>query len=98
VAVDDAGATTADATTSGNVLTNDTDADADSLTVSQVAGSAANVGIAVAGSSGGLFTVGSDGSWSFDPDGDFSNLTGEQTATTSGVSCSATAQRGRGGR
>ncbi len=83
VAVDDAGATHAEATTSGNVLTNDTDADDDDLVVSKVAGSAGNVGDPVAGSNGGLFTIGSDGAWSFDPDGDFSDLTGEQTATTS---------------
>lgn len=83
VAVDDAGATHAEATTSGNVLTNDTDADDDELVVSKVAGSAGNVGNPVAGSNGGLFTIGSDGAWSFDPDGDFSDLTGEQTATTS---------------
>lgn len=83
VALNDTGATTADATTSGNVLTNDTDADGDTLTVSQVAGSAANVGVAVAGSAGGLFTIASDGSWTFDPGTAFSGLTGEQTATTS---------------
>jgi VCBS repeat-containing protein len=83
VAVNDTGTTDAATTTSGNVLTNDTDADADSLTVSQVAGSAANVGVAVAGSNGGLFTVAASGVWTFDPDGDFAALTGTQTATTS---------------
>ncbi len=83
VAVDDTGETTADATTSGNVLTNDTDSDLDALTVSQVAGSAANVGVAVAGSLGGLFTIGSDGAWTFNPNSEFSSLSGEQTATTS---------------
>lgn len=82
VAVDDTGATTADATTSGNVLTNDTDADGDTLTVSQVNGSAGNVGVAVAGSSGGLFTIANNGAWTFDPDSDFDSLTGTQTATT----------------
>lgn len=83
VAIDDVGTTTADATTSGNVLTNDTDADLDSLTISRVAGSAASVSVAVAGSNGGLFTIASDGAWMFDPGGDFASLTGEQTATTS---------------
>lgn len=83
VAVDDTGETDAEATTSGNVLTNDTDADLDTLAVSQVDGSAANVGVAVAGSHGGLFTIGSDGAWTFDPNGDFDSLTGAQTATTS---------------
>jgi VCBS repeat-containing protein len=83
VAVDDTGETTADATTSGNVLTNDTDADLDSLIVSQVDGSAANVGVAVAGSNGGLFTIGADGAWAFDPNSEFAFLVGEETATTS---------------
>lgn len=83
VAVDDTGDTDAETQISGNVLTNDTDADADSLVVSQVAGSAGNVGVAVAGSNGGLFTISADGSWSFDPDGDFDTLTGDDTATTS---------------
>jgi VCBS repeat-containing protein len=83
VAVDDTGTTTADATTSGNVMTNDTDADADTLAVSQVNGSAANVGVAVAGSNGGLFTIGADGAWTFDPGSDFDTLTDDDTATTS---------------
>lgn len=83
VAVDDTGETDSATTTSGNVLANDTDADGNTLAVSQVAGSAGNVGVAVAGSSGGLFTISADGSWTFDPDGDFGSLTGEQTATTS---------------
>lgn len=83
VAVDDTGTTDAATTTSGNVLTNDSDADLDSLTVSKVAGVAGNVGVAMTGSAGGLFTIGADGAWTFDPDGDFGSLTGEQTATTS---------------
>lgn len=83
VAVNDTAETDAATVTSDNVLANDTDADGDTLTVSQVAGSAGNVGVAVAGSSGGLFTVGSDGAWTFDPNSDFDSLTGEETATTS---------------
>lgn len=80
---DDTGETDAATTTSGNVLTNDNDVDLDALTVSQVAGSAANVGVAVAGSGGGLFTIASDGAWTFDPSGDFASLTGSDTAETS---------------
>lgn len=83
VAVDDTGETDAATEISGNVLTNDTDDDLDSLTVSQVAGSAANVGVSVAGSNGGLFSIGSDGAWTFNPGTDFAGLTGGQTATTS---------------
>ena len=65
------------------MLANDTDAEGDTLSVSQVAGSAANVGVVVAGSDGGLFTIGSDGAWTFDPNSEFDSLTGDQTATTS---------------
>lgn len=82
VATDDTGETDAATTTSGNVLTNDTDTDLDALTVSQVSGSAGNVGVAVAGSSGGLFTIGGDGAWTFDPNSDFDSLTGDDTAMT----------------
>jgi VCBS repeat-containing protein len=80
VTVDDTLATTADIPTSGNVLTNDIDVD--TLTVSKVNGSGVNVGQDVAGSGGGLFNVGSDGAWTFDPNGDFDELSGEQSATT----------------
>lgn len=82
VAVDDTGTTASNATTSGNVLTNDTDADGGTLAVSKVSGSAANIGVAVAGSGGGLFTIGSDGAWAFDPNGDFASLSGSETAAT----------------
>lgn len=83
VAADDASFTTSSTTTSGNVLSNDIDADLDILAVSQVSGSAANVGVPVAGSSGGLFTIAADGAWAFDPNSDFDSLTDGQTATTS---------------
>lgn len=79
VVVNDAGETTADETTSGNVLTND----ATGLTIVAVNGLAVNVGGSVAGSAGGVFTVASNGVWSFDPSGDFDLLTSSETATTS---------------
>jgi len=79
-AVDDTAETDAATTASGNVLTGDV---AVSKAVSRVNGSAGNVGEAVAGSNGGLFTIGSDGAWSFDPNSEFATLTGDQTATTS---------------
>ena len=41
------------------------------------------MGVAVSGSGGGLFVIGSDGVWTFDPNSEFDNLSGEQTATTS---------------
>lgn len=79
VLVDDTAETDASTVTSGNVLSNDTG----TLTVSAVNGLAANVGASVAGSNGGVFVIGSDGAWTFDPNGDFSGLSGSETATTS---------------
>ncbi len=69
-----------------NVLANDIDPDGSSanLIISAVASSAANVGVAVAGTNGGQFTIAADGTASFDPDGDFSGLT-PGTATTTSV-------------
>jgi VCBS repeat-containing protein len=72
----------------GNVITGDTgagadsDPDGDDLVVSEVNGDAANVGVPVAGSDGGLFTVNPDGTVSFDPNGDFESLAVGETATT----------------
>ncbi|WP_390914501.1 cadherin-like domain-containing protein [Pseudosulfitobacter sp. SM2401] len=57
-----------------NVLDNDTDADGDMLTVSAVAGDDTLVGTAVAGDTGGLFTINADGSATFDPNGDYDEL------------------------
>ncbi|MCO7233574.1 MULTISPECIES: VCBS domain-containing protein, partial [unclassified Cobetia] len=87
VATDDASTTdedtelaTADTT---NVLDNDIDVDADSArVVSQVNGSGANVGQPVAGSEGGDFILNADGSWSFDPSGDFEALKAGESAVT----------------
>lgn len=73
---------TADEETSatGNVLTNDMGIRG--LSVVAVSGSANNVGVATAGSNGGLFTINADGSYVFDPNGEFA-LAGEETAVTS---------------
>jgi len=76
---DDTGETTADETTSGNVLIND----GEGLFVIAVNGLVENVGELISGDNGGVFTVGSDGAWTFDPNGDFSALTGTETAETS---------------
>lgn len=54
-----------DASASGNVLTNDTDVDDGALlTVAEVNGSAANVGMSVSGTYGSV-TIGSDGAWTY---------------------------------
>lgn len=92
-AVNDAGATTENATTSGNVLTNDTDPDNDVLTVSAVNGNGANVGVTVAGTNGGSFTISSTGAYTFSPGTAFDNLAVGQTRTTS-VTYTATDSQG----
>ncbi|WP_353110612.1 Ig-like domain-containing protein [Salinisphaera dokdonensis] len=83
VAAADSDSVTENAVTDGNVLTNDTDADVnDELTVAQVNGDGGNVGTPVAGVGGGQFTVNGDGTYSFDPNGDFDDLAVGETATT----------------
>lgn len=70
--------TTSLAEKSGNILFPD-----GAKTITKVSGLAPNVGVAVAGSNGGEFTIAADGAWTFDPSGDFSSLTGSDTAETS---------------
>ena len=97
-ALDDAGDTKQSATltvdAAHGVLTNDTDPDGDTLTVSQVNGNAANVGTAIAGSHGGTFTLNADGSYTFNPGSAFQSLANGATATTS---ISYTVSDGEGG-
>ncbi|NWO04276.1 MAG: tandem-95 repeat protein [Alteromonadaceae bacterium] len=85
-AVDDSGITDEDTVLivpANGVLGNDSDPDGDSLTVFEVEGSAGNVNSPVAGDNGGLFSLNNDGSYSFDPDGDFESLNpGEQAQTS----------------
>mgnify|MGYP003669514198 CR=1 FL=1 len=59
---------------SSGVLRNDIDGDGDTLTVSQVQGSAANVGSPVVTGSGAVVTVNADGSFDYDPNGAFDYL------------------------
>jgi VCBS repeat-containing protein len=65
------------------VLSNDSDPDGDTLSVSEVNGSDANVGASVPGTDGGSFTLNEDGSYTFDPGMDFDYLAVGETATTS---------------
>jgi len=74
---------------SGNLISGDngngvdSDPDGDTIFVEQVNGDATNIGASVAGSDGGLFTVNADGSYSFDPNGEFEDLdVGETRETT----------------
>lgn len=63
------------------VLQNDSDADGDSLTVTEVNGNGANVGNQITLASGALLMVNSDGSFDYDPNGQFENLAAGTTAT-----------------
>ena len=83
VAVDDAVTTDEDSLLSGNVLTNDSDPDSDPLTVTEVNGNAADVGSQVTLTSGALLTVNSDGTFDYDPNGQYESLgAGESTTET----------------
>ena len=82
---DDSSTTTINA----DLLLNDSDPDGDSpLTISKVGvtitgQTVANLGKATAGSNGGEFTINADGSYTFDPDGDFNDLAAGKSRTTS---------------
>ena len=74
-------------TGNADLLLNDTDPDAGdgpaTFRISQVNGLANNVDVAIDGSKGGTFTIDQDGSWTFDPDGDFDKLKKGETRDTS---------------
>ncbi|MBT3144904.1 VCBS domain-containing protein [Neptunomonas phycophila] len=71
-----------DTNASGNVLTNDTDPDVESLTVNAVNGNAGLVSENVAGDNGGVFVIESNGDYTFSPGSDFQYLkVGEQIDT-----------------
>ena len=84
-AVDDVASTSEDQAipAGSSVLGNDSHSEGDGLVVGQVGGQATGVGTPVGGSGGGLFTIGANGSWSFDPNGAFEALGGGEQATTS---------------
>ncbi len=99
VAVNDSVATdenTAISITAANgvITPNDTDADGHTLTVSQVNGSAGDVGNQITLASGALLTLNSDGSYDYDPNGAFDNLSAGATGTDS---FSYTVSDGNGG-
>ena len=81
VAADDANTTDEDTAVSGAVLGNDSDGDGDTLVVSGVEGSAGNVGVQVTLASGALVTMGSDGTYDYDPNGQFEDLAVGESAT-----------------
>ena len=82
-ASDDGFAANQGATVTANVIAgSDSDPDGDMLSVVAVNGEAADVGIAVAGTGGGTFTVQADGTVVFDTGSDFDALDAGETATT----------------
>ncbi len=87
-AVDDAIATDEDTSLSGSVFADngngpDTDADGDTLTVTQVNGIAAAVGTQITLASGALLTLSADGSFDYNPNGQFEALNAGNTGTDS---------------
>jgi VCBS repeat-containing protein len=79
VAQDDVFATDEDTVVNGNVLADngngpDDDIDGDPLTITQVNGSTANVGTQIVLASGALLLLNADGSFAYDPNGQFDAL------------------------
>ena len=86
-AINDAVTTEVDTVLNGNVLNDngngaDSDSDGDSLTVTQVNAVAADIDREITLASGALLTINSDGSFSYDPNSQFT-LTAGETATDS---------------
>ncbi|QVQ29128.1 retention module-containing protein [Achromobacter deleyi] len=90
LAQNDALSTRQDNVIRGNLLANDTDPDGDSLTLVSVNGRPmTNTGLTVPGSNGGVFTVYPDGSYVFNPNGEYTAL-GEGEIATSTISYTIT--------
>ena len=88
VAQDDAITTNEDTAVNGNVLNAngsgaDSDIDNAVLTVAQVNGLTANVGAQIALASGALLTVNANGTFNYNPNGQFEGLNASQTANDS---------------
>ena len=86
VANDDAVDANANAAATGNVFADhgsgiDYDPEGDAFAVTEVNGSAANVGAEITLASGAKVTLNSDGSYSYDPNGQFDGLADGVTAT-----------------
>ena len=69
--------------TAPGVLGNDTDAEGDPLTVSEVNGQSADVGTEITLASGALLTLNADGSYTYDPNGQFESLDDTESDTDS---------------
>ena len=87
VAVDDADTVPEEGTVVGSIFIDngfgvDFDPDGDAILVSEVGGDAANVGSSTKGSTGGMFIINGDGTYSFDPGDDFNDLALGETQET----------------
>ncbi|WP_251865740.1 retention module-containing protein, partial [Achromobacter sp. Marseille-Q4962] len=83
LAVNDAVGTRQDDAIRGNLLSNDSDPDGDALTLVSVNGRPmTSEGITVPGSNGGVFTVYPDGSYVFNPNGEYKALGEGETAVS----------------
>ncbi|HEX2763966.1 MAG TPA: Calx-beta domain-containing protein [Allosphingosinicella sp.] len=60
----------------------DADVEGDTISISAVNGSAANVGVEITLNSGAKLTVNSDGSYTYDPNGKFNDLTDSSSGAT----------------
>ncbi len=88
VAVNDTNSTTEETILSVNaangvITPNDTDVNLDTLSVTQVNGSIANVGNQITLTSGALLTLNANGSYDYDPNGAFNSLPAGQSTTDS---------------
>ena len=87
VAVDGPNISTGEDTTTTTFLApatlfNDTDAEGDPLTVSEVEGSAANVGVEITLAGGALLKQDANGQWRWKPNGAYNHLKAGETATS----------------
>ncbi|MFC6639804.1 matrixin family metalloprotease [Sulfitobacter sp. JBTF-M27] len=94
VALDDTFSVSENAVMDGNVLSNDSDADGSTLTVTEVNGEALNVGRQLSLDSGALLTLGANGTFDYDPNGEFDWLEDGQTFTDSFTYSAADGQGG----
>ncbi|WP_161603345.1 Ig-like domain-containing protein [Blastopirellula marina] len=86
VSIDDAYETAEDTAlniSAPGVLENDTDADGDALTIVDVNGETADIGMQITLESGALLTLNADGSFDYDPNGAFNDLLDGETAVDS---------------
>ncbi|WP_146748003.1 retention module-containing protein, partial [Achromobacter sp. HZ01] len=82
-ALDDAGRGGQDSLVRGNLLLNDSDPDGDPLAIVSISGRPMTPGgITVNGSNGGTFTIQPDGSYVFNPGGNYTHLAEGETTTT----------------